>query len=62
MWPFAGCVLFCFFKKNPAELVAALLAAPSTGLPEYLRTDGAREISSVKKTQLLPQTHARNEK
>lgn len=43
-------------KKNAATLLTALLAAPSTGLPEYLRTASAREISSVIKTPHLPQT------
>lgn len=43
MCSFAG----CFWLKKAATLGAALIAAPSTGLPEYLRTVSAREISSL---------------
>lgn len=42
-------VLVCWvlLVKKAATLGAALIAAPSTGLPEYLRTVSTREISSL---------------
>lgn len=53
--PFPGCILVRLKKKNTATPLVALLAAPSTGLPGYIRAASARELSSADGT-FLPQT------
>lgn len=49
----------CLLVKKPQRWLCSLLAAPSTGLPEYLRIVSAWEISCVhgNKTQ-LPRVYA----